>query len=835
MSSIKPDLLFRQKKDEEWYKEVMESIVPFDNIIHSDFHKLMAVYGVINNDTTYFNSQINAINNPIPDFFNVPFEDVLDDIPIMYNKIYPKFMYHVGQVARTINKYDVIPLNETATEFKKEEFDNVVSEFVALQMKDIQESIKLEQSGASPEEIADQIPEREQPSYDNFTSKVEIFYSNLVELFHCKFPIKDYYYLTAKHLFCADRVFVGVVDNGNMPEPKIYNPIRFGFQKSADLLGCEKGSYWYYNEPVTLDVAFEEIANYGTAADLETLKNYGSGGTNRPNEGWDITSGKATYQKDYSFIKAALNTQGGIHSKHIGQSMGNPQNNNYGSEDVIWRRHLEFKAFVKVYTMTSINEWNKEIVEFIPISFNIPEEAQKVKVTNKYGLKVTRHEWVDDFGNPVYIEEKYLPRRFECVAYGEDIYIKMREVPLQPLSLDDFELSVKGRLFTNVNTNSISLVERGMPTLMQIIVVKKLMNRELSKYKGVLQNVDASQIPDYLAKDDNGENLFEGVDKLAIVDYFERVLGKSFSDSTYSQSGMPNYTRSKASEFQVSQAFGEIINMQQFLDLLDRELGMQMLTPPQAEGILQPYSTAGDNEKARQSGYLMAQEYYDKHSMIWKSVIKEWVSQFRTYYLNYFDEHPDQTEVNLSYVVPKEGKKVLSIIPEYLSFDDIGFYLKDNSQNEEYRNLMMNYGLQALAQNRGEGAEMLSIIMKSIVRNESPEEVHKLIVVATKDQQVRMDKMQKAERDASIRAQQEISKREESKLNNVIDKAHVDGGYKLEVEAMKQTGQADADGVRDELEDLEKIVKIKAEQRKLDQGDRKLNIEETKAKNVSKK
>ena len=826
---IRPDLLFEENKNEEWFKEVSDTLVPFDNIVHEDFHKLLAVYGIINNDLRYFQDYVTSLDNPAPELFNVPFQDVIDDIPIMYNRIYPKYMYHVGQIANTINKFDVTPLNETAAEFKKEEYDNVVSEFVQLQMRDIQESIQLEMEGASPEQIAEQIPEREQPSYDNFTSAVEEFYSNLVEFFHCKFPVKELYYMTSKHLLCGDRMFVGITDNGFIPEPKIYNPIRFGFQKSVDLVGCEEGSYWYYNEPVTLDVAYQEVVNYGTQEDIEKLKNYGTASSNRPNKGWDITSGKAETQHDYTFVKAASFSDGGIQSKHIGQSMGNPQTNNYNQDNVIWRRHIEFKAFVKVYFMTSINEWGKEVTEVVPKTFKIPKDATKTRVLNNHGMKATRHEWIDDFGNPIYVEEKHLPRRFETVIYGEDIYIKMREVPLQPTALEGFELSVKGRIFTNVNTASLSLVERGIPSLMQYVYVKKLMNRELSKYKGVLQNVDASQIPDYLTHNENGEPIFEGIDKLAIVDYFERVLGKSFSDSTYTQSGLPNYTRGKASEFQVSQAFGEIINMQQFLDLLDREIGIQMLTPPQAEGTILPYSTNEQQNQALQQGYLMAQEYYDKHSMVWKKVIKEWVHQFRTYYLRYFDEHPDSTEVELSYVVPQDGKKLLKITPEFLSFDDIGFYLKDGSQNEEYRNLMMNYGLQALAQNRGEGAEMLSVIMKSIVRNESPEVVHKLIVKASKDQQEKMKKMQKAEQDAAIRAQQEITSREDKKLANGIEKEHVKGSYMLEAQALSATISTDQDGVRDELEDLEKLSRIRNEQIKLQQTNRKLDIEEKKS------
>ena len=190
-------LLFEKNKDSDWFKEVFESIVPFNSIAHEDYDKLISVYGIINNDLQYLTGYLNAMDNPAPELMNAPFEDFLKDLPIMYNRIFPKFMYHVGQMVNVTDRYNVIPLNKAADKFKQDEFDEVVSEFVQLAMLDSQKRVELQMQGLSKEQIMEEVPERERPSYDSFTSSVEQFYSDLVEYFHCTFPVKELKYATA--------------------------------------------------------------------------------------------------------------------------------------------------------------------------------------------------------------------------------------------------------------------------------------------------------------------------------------------------------------------------------------------------------------------------------------------------------------------------------------------------------------------------------------------------------------------------------------------------------------------------------------------------------------
>jgi len=316
----------------------------------------------------------------------------------------------------------------------------------------------------------------------------------------------------------------------------------------------------------------------------------------------------------------------------------------------------------------------------------------------------------------------------------------MREVPNQPLSIDnpyDFELSCKGRIFSGLNAESISLVERALPSLLQYTFVKDLQNRELAKYEGYIKNIDASQIPDYLAMDENGNPLYEGADKLKVWRYLRRTLGDSYYDPTATTSGLPNNQRTTAVTAEQAGSIGEIVNMQQLLDLIDREMGMQMLVPPQAEGIYSPSSNVSDNQQAIAQSYTMAEEYFRLHQLVIKETVNEYVTQFTNYYRRFFENNPEKTETFLNYVTSDGMKKTIRIKPELLNHEDLGIFIHDGDYNERYRQ-MMTQMIQPLAQNAGEGAERISELVMAMTRGDSPEKVHKMIAAAAREQEQRM-------------------------------------------------------------------------------------------------
>lgn len=764
-------LFHSDKKDKEWFKDILNFIVPFTRIQGQSIEKMRMLYGIINNDVTALTNWIKNIDNPYSIFFN---DDPITEEPlIMYNRIFPKFSYHVGEFIKRAINYQVIPLSDAANEFKAEEMEAMIREEIERVIFEMQASGNIDESKL--EEIATK----------EYKSSLEEFFNNLMEYFLYKFNIKELLTLSAHHVLVTDGAFVGIMEgDSGEPEPKVFNNLRMGYYKSPDEQDVENSIYFYYSEPVDIMTAYSEINKFGTDEDRRIFSDQYS----------DLN--KLGYNVSYDRVRHRYYQDRGGLDKDMGNSMSSHIRSNF-HEEVIWRTYVQFLAHDKIKIMTFLNEYNKLEKMVLPDDFKIPSKA-------KYKNNV--YTWSEN-GNQFKVEVKHALRRYEAVRYGENIIIRHRACPYQGDVSNT--LSIKGRQFVAVNTQSTSLVERALPSLLQYIIVKKKQNKEIGKYYGSTLQIDAGQIPDYLGKDDKGEPIIPGADKIAITEFFMNKLGRVYYDNNAQSFGLNNSTRTDPVKSVTSTAFAEIINMQNFLELLDREIGIQMLVPAQAEGIFSPYSSQKNNEYAVQTGYVMAERYYNTFSEIWRKVIEEYINQFRYYYIDYFSKNPEASEVNLNYVF-KNVNKVLRITPDILRFADLGLYIQDNSITEEYRQLMLNFAMQPIAQNAGEGALLISTILKSIANNESPEHIHKLLVVADKEQQKRIQQAQEAQ------FQQQQMLEQQKALNQV---------------PQGQSEEKDQDGISNELEDKIKLKQSEQKDRELAIKEAELNLKDKQLKN----
>lgn len=822
------------KKTKEWYKDIAEYLVPFNNTAVSDYNKMRAAYGLLNNDTTIFKEALEALCRPGGNIFYTPFE--IDDEPAFYNRLYPKVMYTVGEMLKRNEGFDVLINSEAMNYIKNDELrENLiksVEEWMLIQM----EMADMKRQGASPIDMSryyEQMrsyPEPEEIASTDYKNELEEFLEHVIQYCEHKFDIKRKRVMTCKHALTTDRMFAGVVERFGKPEPFVFNPLHFGFHKSPNQEDVEKGAYWWYREAVTYAEAYNELKDHPDVSqeDIEKIATYVGYSQNRPNSAWDIKSGKARFQPDYSYVEGARESMD-VFEKHVGQSMGTGTNWRYHTERLIWKTYIQFMAFKKVMFLTTINERGKQVVEVVPDNYPIPEDSTR-STEEKNGYKSKVYEWIDDFGYPAKAEILWVPRRYEVTRWGSDIYTDFRECRYQPFSIDapfDFELSAKGGFFSSLNAEPISYVERAAPALMQYIFIKQLQNKELAKYEGYIKNIDASQIPDYLTQDENGEPLYEGVDKLSIWRYYRRTFGESFSDSN--QSGiMPNYQQTRAVTPEVSGSIAEILNMQNLLDLIDREMGLLMMVPPQAEGIFDQYSNATDNQQALQQGYTMAEEFFHRHNHIWQKVMGEYVTQFVHYYRRYFEENPDKEEVYLNYINSENARMTVKVTPKFLEFEDLGVFVRDTTSSDQYRRFMLQY-LQPIAQNAGEGVEIISNIIMSITRGESPVTIHKKIATAARNQQERMKQVQEMQSKLEeFKSEQEFEKMQlehQFKIDEIdTTKAHDKEIKAMDIFKFTQDKDEDADEIPDYIEAMRVVRQLNQKDREIDIKEKELDI-----------
>ena len=821
------------EKDENWYKKVFESIVPSIPINDERRTRLDGIYAIINNDMTFLKKELDRFCRPLGAMFD-PFE-VNEEI-LAYNRIFPKLQYHLGQMMQYGGNFAVLRIGDEGNRIWNEELRDYMRKSMDERIQ-----LRLEQStmvtqGASPEEAEKyyasmrSYEEPENIDIANFSSSHERFYSRILKYFQYKYNLNALKKKIGRHVFISDFGICGIVKGtGDRPEPYVFNPLFFFCDKSSDEEKVEKGNYWGYQIPITIGQAIDELQGRISEEKMEEF-------LRRHNvKGSSISSARSKpfnqdVEVDFSkqrHVREIVNET--FFSEEVGQHMDD-QSRTSQRKHVIWKTHLEFKAYRRVVLYECLNEFGRQQVEILPDSFEIPKGATKKTKKNRYtGSESTSYEWIDEQGYPCTAEYMFIPRRYEILVYGSDTFAVMRECPNQPISIDDpynFELSAKGKYFTSTNAHPISIVERAFPVFLQYVWVKELQNRELRKYEGVIKAIDASMIPDYLNTDENGEPLFDGVDKMALWRYYRKKLGDSYFDSKQNTSGLsPAGTQAKPVQVETIDSIGQIINMQNLLDLLDREMSIQMLVPPQAEGSFQPYSNASDNQMAVKAGAIMAESYYAEINDITRSMLKEYLSQFKNYYTRFFEDNPDVQDTVLSYVAPDGTKDLLKVTPDMLEHEDIGVFLEETFYARAYRDIM-SQRLQDIAQNQGQGVEVVSELVMSLVRGDAPEEVHSRIQKASRIQQERMERMQQMqqqmEQDSAMKQRQ--MEKEDKYEDHDLEKDKITHEYREKKElasigvwlgAMKDEQNPD-DDIPGPIETLREMKKMNREDERLE-------------------
>jgi hypothetical protein len=265
----------------------------------------------------------------------------------------------------------------------------------------------------------------------------------------------------------------------------------------------------------------------------------------------------------------------------------------------------------------------------------------------------------------------------------------------------------------------------------------------------------------------------------------------------------------------------EILIMQNLLELIDRQIGLNMLIPQQATGQYSASSNVTDNQAAVNSSYTMTEMYYHVHNDMMKSLLNEYLIQFTNYYKNYFEENPQVTETYLNYILPDSTRKLITIKPELLDHEGLGVFLQDTTYNEAYRRNVAQYALQALSQNRGEGAEVISDLVMAVSRGESPEKIHKMIQIATKKQQEFAMKMQEQQSQAAAQLeqlkQQGIVQEHDFKMEEIQLTKDLDAQIKaLDIYKFNEDKNTDKDGIEDPIETMLKVKESQQRDRELD-------------------
>jgi hypothetical protein len=265
------------------------------------------------------------------------------------------------------------------------------------------------------------------------------------------------------------------------------------------------------------------------------------------------------------------------------------------------------------------------------------------------------------------------------------------------------------------------------------------------------------------------------------------------------------------------------------IDLINREIDLQMLITPQSKGVFQKYSKSADNQAANQVTNVMTEMYYTEIDETIRQIISEFIYQTLNKYRLFFEENPTVKETYLYYIATNNQKEAIKITPQMVGHESMFIFVKNSTAALQYRNMMLNY-VQAFAQNRGEGMESISNLLLSLYNGASPQVVHSQIVTLAEDQSKKQQAFQIQMKELEMQKEQMLMQEKEAARRMEQYKVDANNQNRLEVATINTYNRQpdlnkDQDGIPDQIEGLVAL-------RKLEQTDRKLDIEERKVNNV---
>lgn len=749
--------LYQDQKDDNWYKEVAKIYMPsyYQELEASRFEKLK-LYRFFNGDISDYVDEINEMCNDA-----VSSKSVEDRI-LHYNKFRNKFGILEGDLLRRGNHHKILMLAESAIRHKDEELHKALMENVD---KDLQLLLSKQQKqiqSMPPEQLAQYLEEQRgiltprDINYKTFTTELEGYKSKMLRYIYQRDDIDRKQLETLKDRFIQDEPYVRVTWKEGKPTAEVRNPLYMYAHRPNNTHCVSLSDYIVYQDEITVGQFLDEYLNQLDKKEIEkVVKN--------------ATSGSGISEEHMSkFIYNHLKTYGSsLYGSTVGQNnlIGLYETDDFEYNTIykqkVSRTHLEFKAWKEVIFYTYMDEYNSPLTVILDSKTNlIPSNASKLEFTNKYGTK--DHKWVwDKNGTKHEVVVEWIPSAYEIERVGSDVYTKKREVPLQPRYADDpigsFRLSTFGGPTNNRNAKPVSLMQNALPYAKQLLAVKALMDKELSKYRGFEIVQDIAQVPQ-----DLGEEGDVSHDIITRVETIARKTGTRWTDSNASMNGLPNPQRSKPVEvLKIGQA-GEMMNLNQLSELIDMELGMACGVSRAREGQLVTNTNVTDNQQSIVQTTLQTEPFYKAHSQFWADILSKQLDLWDVYFENYFDEYPDSKECILEYIVP-DGKELIRIKREYLSPGAMGIFVVDGYGNRQYQEYMM----QKIAQNTQDTPlDQISSILKDISSGLSSEEIHRKIQMFSDEQRKRMEQQQKMEME--MQKQQTLAAQEAMKFQSEL-------------------------------------------------------------------
>lgn len=734
------------EKDKEWREQCVEAITRMKGVNTWNTQKTMRIN---------YNLMVNKIDDKDFKHLTDLYKDVKGGFPAKFSKaniLKSKIDVLLGEKISRIFDFKVVATDESSVNKASEKKGEMI-----MQMLNQMWMQELQQQGVNvndPNAMQQQITPEYIQHYMKYTyvdmreDMAQKALQYLVKYCNVQDCFKDGWY---DLLVAGYPIFwVGVV-NG---EPRLdrVNPENFDYQKSPDTKYIDDSEWCKHWKKLTLSDIYDDYYKDLTEKDKESL--------DQLRQGFSPFGGNNN-MNTITIRNSDIDDPDNFYNNKWGNSLD-------GLIDVF---HVVWKSKRKIGFLKFMDDNGM---------------LQETTVSEEYRLDKT----IGDIS----IDWDWINETWEGTKIGNDIYVNIRPLPFQDISLDNpsktFFPYTGGGL--ERNTEQVSLVEIMKPLLYDYIEILYRLKLSIARSKDKVMLMDVAQIP---------RSQGFSIEKWL---YYMDVLGIAFINSF--EEG-ENKFEGRTSAFNQFQSFdmsmARIID--QYVLLLDKiedMMGQISGVNRQREGSITQNDLASTTERAVVQSSHITEKYFSHMYEIERRALEMLLQVSKQAWIE---------GKKAQYILPDMSREILSIDGGLLNDAEFGVFVSNSSKDTAALNSMKSLAGQAI-----QGGAKLSQIAEIMTSESMVFIKHKMREIedmeAQREQQ--QQQMQQQMQQEAL-AQQEKHHQEDMQLKKYeIDTKASTDIYKAEITTQigKEDGDQDNDGQLDAVE----MAKVALQQRKID-------------------
>jgi hypothetical protein len=776
------------KNNNAWGKEMVRYISNQENFANSgsntkslDYYRKLANYRLYNNviDQADFVREFNPAGISMAQ---------ADDEIQAYNESYNKINILLSEEWRKRWNYKAICVSPTGIKEKEQYKSYLLKEWCVRQIQKEMQTLQgmyqesnPPQEGQKPEEYQSQMDQQLDGITDpaeidkmvntKFLSAIEKKANTLLKYYEKALKLKWKKNEGFKHGLIAgdEHVWVGI--ENNMPVVDTLNSLGIFYHKSPETMFIQDGLYAGFRTRMHVGDIMDKFGRDLEPKDMKRLidQSYPGLGFNP-----DAINKSMKYDFNKEYIKYF-----GAHA--INRMEGSHGESEYTDYDVY---HVEWRSERKIGFLTFTNpETGEEDIEIVDESY---------KVNKATGESI---EW------------EWIPEVWEGIKISDDIFVNIRPKLVQFRSYDNpykVKLGYHGLVYNNMNAATTSLMDRMKPYQYLYLVVMHKLKQLIATDEGMIMPLDISMID---KKIDLEKTLYY-MSKLKIFPY--NPLENAESPGAAQRSPIQGaINRSNAQH---------IMNYINLADAIEKKIGDVSGVLAQRQGQVQNREAVANVTQSIIQSNFITEPLFIVHNMLWEEVMSSLLRV--TQFINESDS------MVMQYVLDDMSRSVMSLAEGDIAYEDFGIFVSDAGRDHDIYEQIQQMS-QVLLQNGGKLSDMIKIY-QSLSLEDLKTEIEALErqrdqAAGANEQRANELQQQVMEKQAAL--EQALLEKEYYKINS-------DNETKIRVaEINSYIGQAqldlDANGIPDPTEISEAARKELETHAKINQADRKLQLDDT--------